>query len=89
MAKIRLFTVPNCEYCVVAKSWMRTQGCEYDELDITADVSHLREWRKLTGGEGVPVLAHGNEITIGFNPERWAQMVDCCRHTTEVVAGSL
>lgn len=84
MATIRLFTIPHCKYCVVAKHWMRTHGCEYDELDVTASVDHLREWRALTGGGGVPVLAHGEDIIIGFSEERWAQMLECCRNTSEV-----
>ncbi len=44
----------------------------------------LREWRTLTGGAGVPVLAHGKDFVIGFNPKRYEQLVDCCEHTTTV-----
>jgi hypothetical protein len=44
----------------------------------------LREWRALTGGVGVPVIAHGKDFVIGFNPERLAMMLDCCKHTMEV-----
>jgi hypothetical protein len=35
---------------------------------------------------GVPVIAHGNDFIIGFNPERLEQFVDCCEHTTPVEA---
>jgi len=53
-------------------------------LDITKDVEALREWRGLSGGVGVPVIAHGNDFMIGFNRERLEQLVDCCEHTTSV-----
>lgn len=49
----------------------------------------LREWRALTDGAGVPTLAHGNDIVVGFSPERYAQVLDCCSHTTEVDADAL
>ena len=53
-------------------------------MDITKDVNLLREWRALTGGAGVPTIAHGNDFIVGFNAERLAQLVDCCAHTSEV-----
>ncbi len=32
----------------------------------------------------MPTIAHGNDFIVGFNAERWAQLLDCCAHTTEV-----
>ncbi|MGD2217731.1 MAG: hypothetical protein PVJ64_13330 [Gemmatimonadales bacterium] len=68
----------------MAKDWLEEHGCEFEEADITKDVFQLREWRGLTGGVGVPVVAHGKDFVIGFNPERLEMMLDCCKHTTEV-----
>lgn len=44
----------------------------------------LREWRALTDGAGVPALAHGKDLVIGFNAERYEQVVDCSEHTSDV-----
>jgi len=30
------------------------------------------------------VVAHGNDFIIGFNEERLAQLLDCCKHTSPV-----
>lgn len=84
MAEIRVFTVPTCEHCHAAKAWLREHGCDFEELDITDDVDALREWRELSGGAGVPVVAHGNDFMVGFHPERLARLVDCRQRTTEV-----
>ncbi len=46
----------------------------------------MRAWRSLSGGVGVPVIAHGNDFMTGFSPERLEQLVDCCEHTTLVGA---
>ena len=58
-------------------------------MDITSDVQLLREWRTLTGGTGVPTIAHGNDIIVGFSPERMTQLLDCCEHSTPVDADAL
>lgn len=84
MADIRLFTKPGCPYCVDAKQWLETHGCDFDTLDITKDVKILREWRELSGGVGVPVLAHGRDLVIGFDPARYGGFLTSCRHTTKV-----
>ncbi len=89
MATIRLYTTPTCSYCRDAKAWLDERSCEYDALDITSDVRILREWRALTGGEGVPALAHGNDLVIGFSPERYEQLLECCEHTSHVDAARL
>lgn len=84
MTDIRLFTKPGCSYCLEAKEWLRQHGCPFEELDITRDVQVLREWRELSGGVGVPVLARGKDLITGFSPERYSDFLTSCRHTTSV-----
>jgi glutaredoxin len=84
MADIRLFTKPGCSHCVDAKEWLRHYGCPFEELEITQNVEVLREWRELSGGVGVPVLAHGKDLVIGFSPERYGHFLTSCRQTTNV-----
>ncbi len=68
----------------MAKDWLTEHGCEFEEADITKDVFQLREWRDLSGGVGVPVIAHGKDFVIGFNPERLEMMLESCEKMTEV-----
>lgn len=84
MADIRLFTKNGCTYCDQAKAWLQQNGCPFETLEITRNVQVLREWRELSGGVGVPVLAHGKDLIVGFNPERYGEFIRSCRHTTAV-----
>jgi glutaredoxin len=84
MADIRLFSKPGCAYCVQAKEWLQQNGCSFEVLEITQNVQTLREWRDLSGGVGVPVLAHGKDLVIGFDPARYDEVLRSCRHTTSV-----
>ena len=81
MRKIKVYTTPTCSHCKTAKAWLTERGCEFEEIDITKNVHDLREWRALTGGVGVPVVAHGKDFVIGFSPERLEQLLECCRNT--------
>ena len=87
MADIRLFTKPGCPHCVDAKAWLQQHGCPFEVLEITQNVQVLREWRELSGGVGVPVLAHGKDLVIGFSPERYRDFLTSCRQTTSVDVG--
>ncbi len=51
-------------------------------MDITKDVQALREWREISGGAGVPVVAHGTDVVIGFNEHRLAELVKSCDQMT-------
>jgi glutaredoxin len=82
MAEIRVFTTPTCSYCYKVKDWLRDQGCDFTELDITKDVEALREWRRLSGGIGVPVTAHGADLIIGFDPERLSRLKACVENSS-------
>jgi glutaredoxin len=84
MADIRLFTKSGCPHCDDAKEWLRQHRCDFDILEITQNVQVLREWRELSGGVGVPVLAHGKDQVIGFSPERYRDFLTSCRQTTSV-----
>lgn len=84
MAHIKVYTTPTCPYCKRVKDWLDENGCEFEEADITKDVFELREWRELTGGVGVPVVAHGKDFVIGFNPERLELLLDCSRNSSPV-----
>lgn len=82
--EMTIFTMPDCPHCARAKEWLSEHGCPFEERDITADVEALREWRALSGGKGVPVIAYGRDIVIGFNAHRLDGFVDSCRNTTPV-----
>ena len=84
MAELRVFTTPTCSYCVKVKNWLKEQGCSFTELDITRDVEALREWRALSGGIGVPVVSHGKDLVIGFDPDRMARLTACAENTGKV-----
>jgi hypothetical protein len=45
-------------------------------------VHALREWREISGGVGVPVVAHGTDVVIGFNEHRLEELAKSCDQMT-------
>ena len=43
MAKIEVFSGPQCNYCAKAKALLESKGLEYEDLDIASDERHRED----------------------------------------------
>ncbi|MGQ9920172.1 MAG: glutaredoxin domain-containing protein [Desulfobacca sp.] len=66
--KLRVFTVPNCGACQAVKDFLRQQGADFIELDVTANFANLRQLRRVTAGRQVPVTVSGDGVVVGYDP---------------------
>ena len=56
MALVRIYSTLVCPYCIRAKMLLRSQGIEYEEIDVTGDRT-ARQWLlELTGRRTVPQI---------------------------------
>ena len=65
--KATIFTSPTCPFCVLAKSFLRDKGVDFEERDIFEDIEARQEVEDLTGQNGVPVISIDGDIVVGFN----------------------
>lgn len=68
--KIEIFSTPTCHFCNLAKAWFKEKGLEYSEYDVAADIEKRKEMVEMTGQLGVPVIRIGEDVVIGFNPNK-------------------
>jgi len=68
--KAILFTQPDCPPCHVLKVFLDERGVAFEERDITADPEAVRELMEKYGSHSTPTLVMGDEVLIGFDPER-------------------
>jgi glutaredoxin-like YruB-family protein len=68
--KIVLFTQPDCPPCQVMKILLVERGVPYEERDIIADPAAVRELTEKYSSHSTPRLVIGEEVIIGFDPER-------------------
>lgn len=72
MKKIRvvLFTHPDCPPCHILKLFLEEKGVAFEERDIAADPAAVRELTEKYNSHSTPTLVIGEEVLIGFDPER-------------------
>jgi glutaredoxin-like YruB-family protein len=68
--KVVLFSHPDCPPCQVLKMLLEEKGITFEERDITRDPSAVRELMEKYNSHSTPTLVIGDEVLIGFNPER-------------------
>ncbi len=73
--KIEIFSTPTCHFCNLAKDWFKERGLSYTEYDVAADIVKRKEMVGITGQMAVPVIRIGDEIIVGFNPEKISKLL--------------
>jgi len=68
--KVVVFTQPDCPPCLIVKLFLEEKGVIFEERDITSDPEALRELTEKYGSRSTPTLVIGDEVMIGFDPER-------------------
>ncbi|MDJ0946753.1 MAG: glutaredoxin domain-containing protein [Kiloniellales bacterium] len=67
MAKIEIFSAPDCGYCRRAKELLDGKGLAYRELDIAADPAQLGELRRrLPRSKAIPQIFIDGEHIGGY-----------------------
>lgn len=64
-----LYSQPGCPPCVAAKRFLTARNIPFEYKDIQADPAALRELLKLNS-RSTPTIIVGDEVMIGFDPER-------------------
>ena len=64
--EVIVYSTPTCPWCVRAKDYLRNNGIEFEEKDVSVDVQGAREMVKISGQMGVPVLSIDGNVVVGF-----------------------
>jgi glutaredoxin-like YruB-family protein len=68
--RVVLFTQPDCPPCHVVKRFLEERGVAFEERDITLEPAAVRDLTEKYNSHSTPTLIIGEEVMIGFNPER-------------------
>jgi len=75
MKKVTLYTTPSCQYCEQAKEYMKEHDIDYKYYDVSEDTDRRKEMIEKSGQMGVPVIELGDELMVGFDEDRFDEMV--------------
>jgi glutaredoxin len=80
MVKVSMYTISTCPVCRKTKEFFRARDIPFDFTDY--DLASESEQNKIvsemmtgTGDIGFPFVRIGDVVVIGFNPERFEQLL--------------
>lgn len=73
--KVVVYSTPTCGYCKMAKEFLDEKGVAYEEHDVASDLEMRKEMVEKSGQMGVPVITVGEELMVGFDKDKLAQLV--------------
>jgi glutaredoxin 3 len=75
MKKVIVYSTPTCIYCRLLKEWLRANKIDYKDYDLSTDAAKRDEIIEKTGQMAVPVVEVDEEIIIGFDKKRLAELL--------------
>lgn len=73
---VKLYVANNCgDLCVQARSMLSNRGIPYSEKNLITEEDYAN-FKRLTGGNGVPVLTIGKTVLSGFAASQWNNELD-------------
>ncbi len=78
--KVRMYTLSTCPWCRKTKNWFKDRGIpfEYVDYDLAGEQEQEKigeEMLKHTGHISFPFVDIDGNVVIGWNPEKYEQIV--------------
>jgi len=75
MAKIIIYTTPECVYCQMTKEFFKQNNISYEEKDVSVDDGAREEMVEKSGQMGVPVIDIEGKIIVGFDEKKLSELL--------------
>lgn len=73
--KIIVFTQPDSLPCEAVKLFLKDRKANFEERCVAYDDDVLRELAEKYNSRSIPTVVIGDEVLIGFDPERLDQLL--------------
>lgn len=74
--KVEIYSTPTCMYCNMMKAYLKQNNIEFTEYNVAEDQAKGKEMVELTGQMGVPVSKIGDQVIVGFDQPRIAELLN-------------
>ena len=75
MKNVTIYSTPTCHFCHMAKDYFKENNVSFTEYNVASDLDKRKEMVEKSGQMGVPVIIIDNELTVGFNQPKIAQLL--------------
>ena len=76
MPKIIVYSTPPCVFCKMAKAYFQANNVPFEEKDVSVDIPAQKRMIEKSGQMGVPVIEVDDNIIIGFDKAKLAQLLN-------------
>lgn len=64
---IKVYSTNSCPWCVKAKTYIKSKGFNYEELNVQEDMDARQEMVSKSKQMGVPVIDINGTVIVGFD----------------------
>ncbi len=68
--RVLVFTQPDCLPCDAVRLYLKDRGVAFEEKNVLEGFGVVREMRQKYKSRSTPTVVIGDEVLIGFDPER-------------------
>ncbi|MBP9782367.1 MAG: glutaredoxin family protein [Candidatus Pacebacteria bacterium] len=72
---VEIYSTPSCHFCHMAKEWLTAKGLPFVDYNVASDMEKRKEMVEMTGQLGVPVIKIENDVMVGFNQAKMAELL--------------
>ena len=73
--KVTIYSTESCPWCKKTKEYLKAHKITYTEKDVGSDPEAAQEMIKKSGQQGVPVTDIGGEIVVGFDEDKFKELL--------------
>ena len=66
MSNVQIYTTANCAFCLAAKTLLKQNGLDYEEIRVDTDPQRLDEMIARTQRRSVPQVVVGDRLLGGY-----------------------
>ena len=75
MKEVTIYSTPSCHFCQGAKEFLTEKGVTFKDYNVAEDTEKREEMLSKTGQMGVPVIVVGDDIMVGFDKPKLAELL--------------
>lgn len=75
MATVSIYSTPTCHFCHEAKEFFKENNVEFTDYNVAEDMEKRKEMVDMTKQMGVPVIRINDDVVIGFNKPKVAELL--------------
>jgi glutaredoxin 3 len=75
MSTVSIYSTPSCHFCHMAKDFFMEHNVAFSDFNVAEDMDKRKDMIEKSGQMGVPVIIIDNNLIVGFNKPKIAELL--------------